>query len=291
MAKFKTKKHSETKNSFLNNSSKSISGVKKSSTSFFSSISEKFSFLKWLDPFTYVDLFVMPRVKKVTTNSTVEFLVNIFFALLFAWIIYTLLGLIFGSATPLVIVYSSSMENTFFRGDVMALSFARSSNDLAQVVTLDREIKNVPVNEFVSNITYEGSKLKSLTFNCGVNCTKEIVPNTSGNVVVYSAFPSGLPIIHRAIVLISANDGNFILTKGDNSLTNPTFDQDCGKVVPELNATQKPCITLYPVPVSELQGKSFFKIPLVGCVKLWLMDDLFSIISTGSVPRDFKGIC
>ena len=290
MAKFKTKKHSESKNSFLNNSSKSISNIKNSSSSFFASISEKFSFLKWLDPFTYVDLFVMPRVKKVTTNSTVEFLVNIFFALLFAWIIYTLLGLIFGSSTPLVIVYSSSMENTFFRGDVMALSFARSSNDLAQVVTLDREIKNVPANEFVFPV-YEESKLKSLIFSCDGNCTKEIVPNTNGSVVVYSAFPSGLPIIHRAIVLIAAKDGNFILTKGDNSLTNPTFDQDCGKVVPELNSTQKPCITLYPVPVSELQGKSFFKIPLVGCVKLWLMDDLFSIISTGTVPRDFKGIC
>lgn len=291
MAKFKSKKHFASKNSFLNNSSKSISKVKNSSASFLSTVSEKFSFLKWLDPFTYVDLFVMPKVKKITDSSAVEFGVNVFFALLFAWIIYTMLGIIFGSSTPLVIVYSASMENTFFRGDVMALSFARSSTDLAQEVTLDRELKNVPVSEFISNINYEGSKLKSLTFDCGANCTKEIIPNTNGNVVVYSAFPSGLPIIHRAIVQIHANDGDFILTKGDNFLTNPTFDQDCGKVIPELNATQKQCITLYPVPVSELQGKSFFKIPLIGCVKLWLMDDLFSVISTGSPPKDFKGIC
>jgi hypothetical protein len=108
---------------------------------------------------------------------------------------------------------------------------------------------------------------------------------------VYSAFPSGLPIIHRAIVKIVANDGNFILTKGDNSLTNPTFDQDCGNVNDAFEKSDKPCITFYPIQVSELHGRTFFAIPKVGCVKLWLVDDLMSLISIGSLPHDFKGIC
>ncbi len=256
----------------------------------YSTIKEKLSFLKWFDPFTYVDLWVMPKVKKITTNEYVEMFVNIFFALLFAWAIYTLLGLIFQTQTPLVIVYSASMENTFARGDVMALSKATEADDFGEVIFLNRSIKNVPSSQFVSPV-FENSKLKELIFKESDSSSITVTPNTQGNVVVYSAYPSGLPIIHRAIVKIVANDGNFILTKGDNSFTNPTFDQDCGKINDAFNVSDKPCITFYPVSISELHGRTFFAIPKVGCVKLWLVDDLISLITVGSLPRDFKGIC
>ena len=57
----------------------------------FSSVKSKLSFLRWLDPFRYVDLFVMPRVKKVTKSETVELVVNVLFAFLFAFILFAVL--------------------------------------------------------------------------------------------------------------------------------------------------------------------------------------------------------
>ncbi|MFA6064688.1 MAG: hypothetical protein WCW44_00185 [archaeon] len=253
-------------------------------------IGEKFSFLKWFDPFTYVDIFVMPRVKKVTTNEYVEMGVNIFFALIFAFAIYSLLGIIFGTQTPLVIVYSASMENTFFRGDVMALTRANVSDNFGEEVFLTRSIGEVPTIDYVTP-NYSLGRLISLTFKDSNGATQEVLLAHNGNVVVYPAFPSGLPIIHRGIVKINANDGVFILTKGDNMSTNPTFDQDCGNITPELNLSQKPCISFYANKVDNLVGKTFFMVPKVGCVKLWLLDDLFSLIQTGALPRDFTGFC
>lgn len=250
-----------------------------------SSSKSRFSFLKWLDPFTYVDFYVIPQVKKVTNSSVVEFIVNAFFALLFAWIIYSLLGLGFGTASPLVIVYSASMEPTFYRGDVMALSKATQLDNYGVEVSINRSISKVAVSDYATP-QYLPSGLSSIYFK---DANVSVTPNKSGNVIVYQSYPYNLPIIHRAVVEIHATDGNFILTKGDNKLTNPTFDEDCGAV--SGNQSEKPCISFYAVPVSSLQGKAFFTIPKVGCIKLWLFDDLSSLIATGSLPRDFKGIC
>ena len=267
-------------------------------------LKEKLSFLKWIDPFTYVDLFVMPQVKKITDSSTVEFLVNVFFALFFAWFIYTALGILFGSATPLVIVYSASMEDTFFRGDVMALGKVNENDYFGPEIIVDENVSRKPVSEFLSQNYDSEGRLVSFVYE-----GKEIPYLKNGSIVVYSAYNPrasfhGAPIIHRSILKIVANDGNFILTKGDNDqkkvfsdsanswgYSNPTFDEDCGNVSNEFEISSKECITLYPIPVNQLQGKTFFMIPKVGCAKLWLVDDLFSLITQGKLPRDFRGIC
>jgi len=264
-------------------------------------LNSKLSFLSFLDPFTYVDLFVMPTVKKVTNNSEIaEFLVNILFAFLFAFIAYSLLGFIFGTSSPLVIVYSASMEPTFFRGDVMALGSISPLDNLGPEVILPESIsvKNTPTINYATPVYSSpfSSNLEKIIFTCDNNCTKEIVPNHDGAVIVYPAFNpnsqvNGIPIIHRAIAKLVSSDGNFILTKGDNSLTNPTFDEDCGVIKPEFNIPQKGCISLYAIPVESLQGKAFFRIPFVGCIKLWLIDDLSSLLFRGKLPSDFKGIC
>ncbi len=251
----------------------------------YAAFKERFSFLKWLDPFTYVDIFVIPHVKKVTKSETVEFLVNAVFAFVFAWIIYTALGLIFGSSSPLVIVYSASMEPSFFRGDVMALSRANPSDFFGPEVSLPFPVKGRGVYEYLQP-SYESGVLSSIYFS---DANVSITPGISGNVVVYTSYPHGLPIIHRSIALIHASDGDFLLTKGDNSVTNYTFDQDCGSLVN--GSASRPCVTLYAVPLSEVVGKTFFSIPKIGCVKLWLLDDFTSVLATGSLPRDFKGIC
>ncbi len=269
--------------------------------SIFLMVKKKLSFLSFLDPFTYVDLWVMPIIKKLTNNSSIaEFLVNIFFAFLFAFIAYSILGFLFGSASPMVIVYSASMEPTFFRGDIMALGKVNASDYFGPEIILPSsiDVKNTPTINYATPI-YSDSfalKLEKIIFSCDNNCIKEIVPNKEGEVIVYSAVNpnspiNGIPIIHRAIAKLVSKDGNFILTKGDNYLTNPTFDADCGNIKPEFNIPQKNCISFYAIPIDELQGKAFFKIPFLGCFKLWLVDDLSSLIFNKKLPSDFKGLC
>lgn len=281
---------------------------KKDSDNFFSliknkicSIKNKLSFLSFLDPFTYVDLWVMPFVKKQTNNSQIaEFLVNLFFAFVFALSLYFLLGFLFNSASPLVIVYSASMEPFFFRGDIIALGGINEEDYFGEEIIFQDSIKvrNIPTVDYATPIYSNSStpSLEKIVFNCGENCVKELVPTKEGTVIVYPAINPltpihNIPIIHRSIAKIVSSDGNFVLTKGDNYLTNPTFDADCGGVNTELGFSQKNCITLYAIPVESIQGKAFFKIPFLGCFKLWLVDDLSSLLFTQKLPSDFRGIC
>jgi len=245
--------------------------------------------LEWLDPFHYVDIFIMPRVKKVTDSELVEGIVNVIFALIFASLLYLILGLAFGTASPLVIVYSESMETTFFRGDVMGLTKVNSEMNFGDEIVFNGNIKALPVEKYLTAEYFSGSNspVTKIIFNDG----QEVIPTTEGSVVVYPSYPYGLPIIHRAIVKIKANDGTFLLTKGDNKITNFTFDQDCGGIDILRQKPTKGCISFYAIPIEDVQGVAFFRIPIVGCVKLWLVDDLASLLTTGKLPKDFKGIC
>ncbi len=268
----------------------SVKPEKKSSSvsekkGFIKSLKEKFSFLRWLDPFTYVDLFVMPRVKKITKSEFVENIVNVFFAALFAFLFYTILGILFGSSTPLVIVYSASMEPELYRGDVIGLSSANEKMNFGPEVVLNQNINNVPTYLFAEPVYSSSGDLLKIVFSNG----QDIFPEKSSRIIVYSSFPAGIPIIHRTIAHIKASDGEFVLTKGDNVVTNSTFDADCGKIIN--GRTEKSCITLFAIPVKQIQGVAFFNIPKVGCAKLWLVDDLLSLVSTGKLPSDFRGIC
>ena len=204
---------------------------------------------------------------------------------------YTILGLLFGTGSPLVVVYSGSMEPVLFRGDVMGLK--ASNNDLffGPEVTLNINLSRTPVSDFATPI-YTGNDFSALKLSNGV----EVPYEKDGSIVVYTAYnpydlavdTHGKPIIHRAILKIHANDGTFILTKGD-SVANFSFDQDCGPVV--YDRPTKQCISLYPIKTTDIQGVAFFNIPKVGCVKLWLFEDLLSILGAGKLPKDFKGIC
>ncbi len=61
--------------------------------------------LRWLDPFTYVDVWVMPRLNP-EQNPGKEWIIYAVFSLLFAFALYTGLGFVLGTPTPLVIVIS-----------------------------------------------------------------------------------------------------------------------------------------------------------------------------------------
>ncbi len=245
-----------------------------------------FEKLKWLDPFTYVDLFVMPRVKKITENKLVENLVNVFFAMLFAIIIFFLLGIVLGTGSPLVIVYSESMEPYFYRGDIIVLTGLREDFFLGEKIYLERNLRKTPLTLFAET-HYSNDSLERIVFEN----EKEVYPKKEGSVVVYNSFPYNIPIIHRSVVEIVTPEGSFLLTKGDNQKTNNTIDQDCGFVDELRMRTEKDCITFYPVPVDEVEGVMLFRIPVLGCIKLWLFDNMGSLITTGQLPPNFKGIC
>ncbi|VVB74737.1 Uncharacterised protein [uncultured archaeon] len=240
---------------------------------------KKLSFLKWVDPFTYVDLFVMPQVKKVSDSEILEFIVNVVFAFVFAAAIYTILGAILQTSTPLVIVYSASMEPTMHRGDVVLLKSANDPIFPERNVTVNYAVGSLSTNNFVKSSYDSSGELSSFVID-----NNQIDYKKDGPIVVYSAYNplypayDGKQIIHRAIVQINATDGEFILTKGDNSATNKRFDQELG-------------LTLYPSAVKNLQGQVVVSVPLLGCIKLWLVDDFSSIISKGHLPSDFEGIC
>lgn len=76
--------------------------------------------LKWLDPFTYVDKFLMPKINP-KNNEVIAWVIYLVSAFVFAFAIYTILGLLLGTNSPMVIVVSGSMEPTMYRGDVVVL--------------------------------------------------------------------------------------------------------------------------------------------------------------------------
>ena len=87
------------------------------------------------------------------------------------------------------------------------------------------------------------------------------------DVVVYYSNLTKKPIIHRIVVQINANDGNFILTKGDNFKTNRTVDQDC--IIDKYGDVSN-CLHVYAIPEDLVVGKKIGKIPYLGYIKLFL---------------------
>ncbi len=239
--------------------------------------------LKWLDPFTYVDLYVLPKVNP-KDNEAINWVVYLASAFLFAWLIYTGLGLVFGTESPMMIVVSGSMEPLYHRGDVILLHGAGTDSINSPEVVLD--FSSLEERELASfaELIYSNSapkQIEAINFDSGQN-----IPITQeGDIVVYWSERMNEPVVHRTVAKLRANDGVYFLTKGD-SVYNTTVDQDCGMVIN--GQPQKPCIELYPTPLKNLQGKAFFQIPLLGCVKLWLLDDLGSLIATGKLPNEFR---
>jgi len=243
--------------------------------------------LKWLDPFHYVDLFVMPRLNPKNSGavSTIIYVVSAF---VFAWLAYTIAGFILHTGSPFMIVVSGSMKPLYHRGDIIMLAGANAAGIQAQGVSLPNlNLSNTPFSEFGS-IRFEMQngipQAKKIDFPGGQAVSIE----KTGSIIVYQAVPSGKPIIHRAIAKIEAKDGTFLLTKGDSEF-NYTIDADCGSIVN--GVSEKACITLYPVNAAHVQGKAIFQIPVLGCAKLWVFDNLLNVISTGKLPPDYDLIC
>lgn len=224
-----------------------------------------FSFLKWLDPFTYVDLYVMPRVNP-NKNQNIELAVYLVSAFVFAYILYNfvLAGLL-GTSAPLVIVYSGSMEPTLYRGDIVILQNAGSVP--VKEISVDFPVSGKALREF-AQVKFEQAPFLRAS---AVEINGKTHPLDSGaQIVVYTSNTVGEDIIHRAVLKIRAPDGVFIITQGDNVKTNQGPDQDCRLDLLETRY----CISPRLIKEGELKGKYVFHIPLVGYVKLIIFDEL-----------------
>jgi len=224
----------------------------------------------------------MPKLNP-QNNEYLSWAIYIVFAFGFAWILYNGLALILGTIAPIVVVVSPSMEPVYFRGDAIILRGVSEESVKATEANVNLStLQNVPFSQ-IGKVNFTGGYATSLTIQ-----NQHIPLNKEGSIVVYFSNYRQQPIIHRSVVKLIAGDGSYIITKGD-SVNNNTIDQDCGAIVSGF--PQKNCITLYPIPVLEIQGQELLKIPFIGCVKLWAIDNSSSLLTTGRLPSHFKGIC
>lgn len=263
----------------------------------YNSLKEK---LKWLDPFTYVEILLRKyhpkKTKPAFQDEAIDSIVYVVSALVFAFLLYSILGFLFNTSSPMVIVSSASMVPEMYRGDIIVLYGEK--NIKAQEVSLNTSIGNKmyfefgktfpePIEKFIDpatgKIVIKVSEAKELEIG------GEKIPVTKdGDIIVYFSPFSGKEIIHRAIAKIHASDGTFFLTKGD---ANPSIDQECTPINNSFGDTQYlACITKNAVPENEIKGKAVFRVPLLGCIKLWVFDNIPAILS-GRSNSDFSGLC
>ena len=250
--------------------------------------------LRWLDPFTYVDLYVLPKVNP-NKNSTIEFAVNLFFAAFFAIAIYSIAGFLLSTDVPGAIVFSYSMLPVLSRGDFIALQGVNAEQLNTPAVDLNFSVKDKHLKDYAT--TYcsftesygnpnelatcdsflqlyikQEIPIDSFTTRKIVFKNNQVLDlDTTGDITLYYSGLSGKQIIHRSVAKLNAEDGIFIFTKGD-SPSNPIIDQDY-PLSYENNA-----ITSFATPVSEIKGRIILRIPLIGYAKIIIFDDIPQLI-------------
>ena len=239
--------------------------------------SKKPTFWDKLDPFYYVDKYLMPKINP-SNNEIFSWIIYLVFSFIFAFALYNGIGFLLQTASPLVIVVSGSMLPTMARGDIVLLHGITGEELNAPEVVLDGiDVANTSLEELASLQSRENGDWL-LTFN-QTNQSILIPKKGATDIVVYVSTQRGIEIIHRTVVKIKSGNQYFLLTKGDNNLA---LDQDCGRVsenVPGYITSDKFCPSPYPIPLSMVKGKALGWIPLIGYVKLILFDDIPALIS------------
>jgi len=173
-----------------------------------------------------------------------------------AVIYFIVLPAILGTSSPGVVVASCSERGHLNIGDILVVQGTSIKDINAPEVVVDRY-------EGVTPILDENGEVTELIIG-----SKQVSLNRSNDIVVYSSYPTGVQIIHRAFVKIKTNDGYILLTKGD---ANTALDQ--------MTKTGESCIDenigciSTPVTQRMLVGKKILiPIPLLGHVKLFFCD-------------------
>jgi signal peptidase I len=235
-------------------------------------------YLKYLDPYNYLELFLQKTIGKDNTKfkKSIYFLSYIIFSFILAFLIYQLISLILGVNMPLAIVVSRSMEPNLKIGDLVILTKAKDLD--VKEIDLNYNISKKDLKDF-ADLNYKTNQygLKQID-SIKINTEIIYIEDTKNNdIVVYNSNIRNKNIIHRAILLINAKDGKFIITKGDNNKTNTLLDQDCNiRQVNNKLILQNNCLHLYPTPINSVKGKLIGRIPYIGYIKI-IFSKIFSI--------------
>lgn len=165
---------------------------------------------------------------------------------------------------PLAVVVSHSMEPNLSRGDIVVIKNAKNLN--SETIEINKNLKNKDLKEiaeivYVKN-EYGLDQVHSLKIEETTIYIDDIIEN---DIVVFTSNVNNKDIVHRLVLYIKANDGEYILTKGDNNKTNRLIDQDCNFV----NGVAKHnCLNKYPTPINTVKGKVIARIPYLGYIKL-----------------------
>jgi signal peptidase I len=228
--------------------------------------------LKYLDPYTYLDIFLLKVFGKNdrTEIKIIYWIFYLIFSFILAFIIYNLLSLILATSLPLATVISGSMEPSFYRGDIVIIKGAKNLS--AERIEIDQNIRQKNISEFLE-MEYEKNEYNNLEVKKIIINNNEIdisnIKEEKNSVVVFTSNINRRDIIHRLALIIDANDGTFVLTKGDNPKTNYIIDQDC---TINRNYITNGCLHLYPIPIEDLKGKKIGKIPFIGYLKLFFFN-------------------
>ena len=227
-------------------------------------------YTRWVDPYNYLDLLLDKILGKEDTSSKkiITNIIYILYSILLAYILYLVIGLILGTSLPLATVVSGSMQPTLYRGDIVIINSAK--NIKAEVVDVNENIANKDLKDFSKMSFFPNkyglSEIDTITIgNKTINLMNTI--KNKNSIVIYKSNIYGKLIIHRAVAIIHAKDGIFVITKGDNHKTNRIIDEDCN-LDPNKGNPRNGCLNIFPVNVKYLYGKEIFKIPYLGYIKL-----------------------
>lgn len=189
-------------------------------------------------------------------DSLLSWVVNIILAfILIKFVVYPLLGALFGTALPLVAVISESMEhNTAYDAWWGETASCQGQQVCPYAPGYWYEQQGITKEQFAQFPLHKG-------FNRGdvivLFSAKQI---EQGDVIVFQS-QKPYPIIHRVIDIRTDEQGTFYITKGDNN-PGPIVATDLN----ELNVREE-----------QLMGKAVVKIPYIGYLRL-LFSDLLSLL-------------
>lgn len=176
-----------------------------------------------------------------------------------AVVYFIILPLFLGTSAPMVIVPSCSEKGYLNVGDIVFVKGTQIKDLKAPFVELDKFIEMKPIEEngVVEKIQIGDTVIKA---------------NSSNDIIVYIANPSGSQIIHRVFGVVKIQDEYFALTKGDNNAIPDQVMMSGSGYITCFSENHGSCISSA-ITQDRLMGKKIlFRIPLLGHVKLFFCD-------------------
>jgi len=264
------------------------------------------AWLKWLDPFTYSDIFL--EKIGLRENKFFAWPFELLVAFLTAWLIYFVLGLLLGTRSPAVVVLSGSMEPTFYRGDIMVLQGLSFESIKGKEVILPDAIYGKKIHEYATtycsiNDLPELVECRYFTQKQDESTRPKYYPELGKLCIpeINKCFfigSSKLSIQTKKICFKSTAECIEITREGDivvytsDMLSIPIIHRAVVKIkaadgnfvitkgdsVNNNFVDQEGGIASSAIPVANLDGKVIFMIPKLGYVKLIIMDDIPCVI-------------